>query len=240
MICRASWDSRRRVIVLTDGHTFARGLTQTIHATFAPQLSHVPLTKKRRQFHNGRASGTEVGLLVDRQVEQWVNRNKYFTMPHPMFLEIRKVLSGRSWVPIVAQLPVGCDKLRLGTKIDLLCRDSNLQLVILEIKCGFDGYYDTETDARMLAPFEKVACTFRNLHFIQLMLTSWLFSHQHTANYNHQLTPSYILRLFHDPADDITYELCALPESGCAEQVIATLLANRDMTKKARALLLKK
>lgn len=77
--------------------------------------------------------------------------------------------------PIASQLNVGHELLRVGTAVDLVCRDKHNTLVLVEIKCGFDSYYYHHTEHNMEPPFQDQDDSPHNQHQIQLALTMVLF-----------------------------------------------------------------
>jgi len=77
--------------------------------------------------------------------------------------------------PIASQLPVGHEVLRCGTALDLLCVDLQRRLVVVEIKSGFDAYYERHTMDPMRAPFQDKNDSPHNQHQLQLVLSLLLF-----------------------------------------------------------------
>lgn len=77
--------------------------------------------------------------------------------------------------PIRAQFPVGHELLRIGTAIDLLCKDQRGDYVVVEIKRGFDVYYEAHTEHTMQPPWHAMNDSPHNQHQIQLGLTLLMF-----------------------------------------------------------------
>jgi hypothetical protein len=160
-------------------------------------------------------NGKRLGISVDEELEQWVEAGcpALATLPAPSahLLEIATVLQRFQWTPVSAQLALGCCRLRLGTKVDLLCRDASGQYIIVELKTGFGNYVDVENQGYHAHPFDDIKASCRSKHFLQLLLTSWLFVHAQHEHKDAKLAGAYVLRLFHDDHNQLQSEVCALP-----------------------------
>ena len=222
--CCASWDEERKVIVLDDRHTFARGLTKTLSACFSPDFS-IAVTLKGVTEIKQKKRGKYIGNSIDKQLTDWIERTG--VQPNasdPRLIRIMDVLKEQNWTPVTSQLALGCSSLRLGTKLDLLCRDSNGCLIIIEVKCGFDDYYDICNQGNFQYPFEDVAINFRHKHFLQLWVTRWLFTHsRHEYSEEPLNNSSYVLRIFENKHSEIDSELCVLPEWLCDHKLTLCL-----------------
>jgi hypothetical protein len=196
MVCSGHWDEQRKVILLNDGHSFARGLTKTLDACFCPDFSiRVVLSQLKRK--KAKRSGKFIGNKVDRELDRWVKK-KRLKNPHPYLLLIQNVLKQNEWTPIASQLDLACSALRLGTRIDLICENNEKELIIIELKCGFEDYYDVANQGNMLYPFTDVEISCRNKHYLQLWMTSWLFFHcQHSLS-GRKVANAYVLRIFNE------------------------------------------
>lgn len=79
--------------------------------------------------------------------------------------------------PIDAQVAVGCyRRLRLGTGVDLVCRDERGGVWIVEIKTGYTENY-RQFCGYMRAPFNERDDSPYHQHQIQLLLTTVLYRH---------------------------------------------------------------
>ena len=126
-------------------------------------------------------------------------------------VELQRILKEREWTPMSSQMPLGCLDLRLGTMVDLMCSTKDGKLVIVEIKSGFDDYYDIQNQGNMMYPFEDVPQSCRNKHLLQLLFTTWLFFHgSHVLN-NIQVEKSVIIHLFTNYNEEIQSEVIDLP-----------------------------
>jgi len=79
--------------------------------------------------------------------------------------------------PIDAQVGVGCyRRLRLGTGVDLVCRDERGGVWIVEIKTGYAENYH-QYCSYLKAPFQEWNDSPYHQHQIQLLLTTVLYRH---------------------------------------------------------------
>ena len=234
MACVATYDTQKCVIVLGDGHTFARGLTKTLAACFSPTLS-VDLALKGTSHVKQKKSGTQIGMQLDLAITHWVN-DPGFTIMCPRFDEVKRAIEERGWTPVRAQVAVGCQTLRLGTMVDVVCLDDKGETVLVELKCGFDDYYDVETPGFMNYPFEDLPLTFRNRHYVQLLVTAWLYSHAFPAE---RISCAVILHVYTDKDDCIRSAVSAVPpwlvvESARLHECLLVLKRTRHETKRVR------
>ena len=167
-ICLASWDDERRVICF--GEEWARGLTKTLDAEFAPQFSFSVALKQVADV-KAKKHGRSHGNKIDKILSDWANSGIKPKTDNLYFLAITKALESLCLIPISAQIPVGCLHLRLATKIDLLCQNLKGQYCLIELKCGFDDYWDICGQGNFNAPFDHIPMSFRNKSFLQLFMT---------------------------------------------------------------------
>jgi hypothetical protein len=207
-ICTAEWNSQLNTLILPHGPkeqpwhtgpTWARGLTKTLSATFSPEFS-ISLALQGVATIKAKKHGKQQGVRVDAEMERWVLYQQVPTVPSPGFCYLQAVLAQRGWQPVTAQLALGCQALRLATKLDLLCRDGQGRLILIELKCGFDDYFYVHNQGLMQAPYSGIPISFHTKACLQLLLTTWLFFHsQHTysaALRTSGLGGSYLLHLF--------------------------------------------
>jgi len=95
--------------------------------------------------------------------------------------------------PLESQYPVANAKARVGTAIDLVCRDPTGSYVILENKLGFEAYYNTHTQHKMCAPFQQLDDSPYNQHQLYLLLAISMFEQQRNVKVNRNL--SGVLRM---------------------------------------------
>lgn len=209
-----TWLEREKVLVFPVGHTYARGLTKTLVADFTPEFSATVALKGVSRVKT-KKHGLREGNRSDDHLSRWANEG---AVPKagadPRFDYIAQVLAAQRWLPVAAQCPVGCADLRLATKIDLVVQDVLGHIRILEIKCGFDDYFDVQNQGPMKHPFQHVPASFRNKAFLQLMVTEYLFHHTRHSWSSHEYRGAYLLHVFarDDDAGTLGHTLEPLPE----------------------------
>ena len=116
--------------------------------------------------------GLQRGRLVDREITCWANHKP---TKHSKFTRMLiQAFKTWGWRPVKAQVVVGHDRALVGTAVDLLVRDKRGRFVVVEIKCGGEGYL-TKSAGALEAPLQTVPnCTL--FHYIlQLLITQLLF-----------------------------------------------------------------
>lgn len=237
--CRAEWDAKYKVVVLPP-RTFARGLTKVLYSLFSPEfaISRVMQKLPRRRRKHGRA----VGNLVDDELSRWVRDPSY--QGSTRFAAVRRALTEKGWRPFRAQVPVGCSRMRLGTRVDLVCLDRKNRLIIVELKTGFDDYFYTRL-GNMRSPFEQVPISCYARACLQLAVTTWLWEHAPPAGFKDRtVAGSYLVRVFSDPDTEPlgapSVEILPLPAwtrqpESCLQACIDKLVASRHQTKRQRS-----
>jgi hypothetical protein len=228
--CSAYWDTQNKVIVLKPNGSYARGLIATLNSYFYPEfLPH------RKGKPRGYSNGKQIGILIDSQLSAWVDKKQYPKKPHEYFTAIVKELEYKQWIPIRTQKAVGCNSLRLGTMVDIECKNQQGQIILLEIKTGFEGYFDNRTDAKMEQPFEKIPTCYHYIHLLQLWFTTWLYKH----NSPNEEVFSYIIRVFTGETKEVEVCVYGLPkwlsnQNTALNSALELLQTNIAETKKKR------
>jgi hypothetical protein len=220
--CTATWCPSQRVLLLPGAarpNTFARGLTRALTATFAPHFSYaraIAGAPARKPAKHGFA----VGVQLDTELAAWVATEQHKPLanravPSARLRAVLALFTRRGWQPLAAQLPLGCHALRLGTMADVLVRDAAGQYVLLELKSGFDDYFDVANQGTLAYPFQHVPASFRNKHLLQLLCTAWLFSHcVHPFDFQHTgrvLQSAHIVRCYETTAGELCTTVVDLP-----------------------------
>ncbi len=122
------------------------------------------------------------------------------------------------WKPVLTQAPVRHDTLRIGTMVDVVCRDSQGRYKLLELKTGFEQYYDTSSGHKLSGPFEQHSDCPRNQHQLQLAATEHMYKMTHK---DQLLAPSVILR-FHSSGVEIVPM-----QQWCRPQLLFQRLGNK-------------
>ena len=136
---------------------------------------------------NGKNGGMSRGRVVDHQVKAWIKRalsreqkrkNPEATKKHDKlhafsraFIELTRRMRLR---PIGTQVVVRNDACDLATLVDAVFLDERNKVVLVELKCGFEGYLD-KANARMKPPFVDVPNSPRYQHQLQLCFTRHMF-----------------------------------------------------------------
>lgn len=206
--CSATWEPTKKVVLLDDGRTYARGLTKTLNAQFSPEFSFSLALRgvEKKAKKHGRANGNK----IDKYLSIWANTGKKPKCQDPYFACIEKALQEKEWIPCASQVAVGCADLRLGTMIDLICQDLHGNYFIIELKCGFDDYWNDYTQGQFKAPFDAISISYRNRAFLQLLFTSYLYLHS-SKKASEKFGGAFVLHIFEDPDDNITYDMKPLP-----------------------------
>jgi hypothetical protein len=123
----------------------------------------------------------EHGTVVDSEIELFtkLGHREFHRVrpdPDPCTRRLIQFLADFHWVPVAAQYPVFSDKLRIATALDLLCRDENNKLILVELKCSKHSTPEPYQLAHgyMAAPLRKVPRSYKNNHLLQLLLSQQL------------------------------------------------------------------
>jgi hypothetical protein len=76
--------------------------------------------------------------------------------------------------PLGAQVVVRCEHADLATLVDCVFLNAQNSIVLVELKCGFEGYVD-RANADMRGDFKSLTNAPKNQHQIQLAFTSCMF-----------------------------------------------------------------
>jgi hypothetical protein len=87
--------------------------------------------------------------------------------------------------PIESQYPVADENVRVGTCIDLICKDSVGSYVILENKVGFESYYKRHSGFKMTSPFIYLEDCPEHQWFLYLTFAISMFQRQRDIKVNY-------------------------------------------------------
>ncbi|MCH9690326.1 MAG: hypothetical protein K0U10_06715, partial [Gammaproteobacteria bacterium] len=148
----------------------------------------------------------------------------------------KRLLDEKGWTPLASQVPVGCADLRLGTMLDLVCLDRSSNLVILEIKCGFAGYWAVHDQGTFRYPFDSVPMSFQNRAQLQLLLSCYLYLHSSARIMRSRpLAGAYIVRAGGpDPTAEMVGLGSWLLDVELLSQALLVLKGTKFENKKAR------
>lgn len=229
--CQAVWNDQKKVIILNHD-IYARGLTKTLQALFSPEFTFSLAITEHKTKKHGRANGNK----IDKFLKEWANTGKKPKSADPYFACIEQALESKEWVPYSSQVVVACAELRLGTMIDLICQDLYGNFFLIELKCGFDDYWNSHDQGRFKAPFDDISISCRNRAYLQLLFTTYLYLH--TKPKNIKFGGSFVLHVFESDAK-IEYELNPLPYYFYANQsklqvALKLLKENKNQNKRQR------
>lgn len=105
----------------------------------------------------GQWRGQDIGRQVDQEISSWAKCPKKFvaSTAHAYTRNLIAAFRTWGWKPVTGQLCIGSLSFTVGTAIDLVFLNTDQQMIIVELKCGFDGYWQTPT-GMMLAPLDDV------------------------------------------------------------------------------------
>ena len=142
---------------------------------------------------------------------------------HPFTAKIASGMQLMGLHPVLAQVAVEDSMTRIGTACDLVCVDAcDASVVVVEIKCGFDGYFDASCGGMLHEP-GRAGCTDapRFQHQVQLALTAALFE----RTYGLAPRRSYILRA---SADGVYFYKLRRDLLGIAPSMLLRMATERD------------
>jgi hypothetical protein len=123
--------------------------------------------------------GQRTGRRVDREISQWakgglgIHALKLKQPMHKYTTQLIKWFHAKGWTAVTSQYVVGSLEFGIGTPIDLLMRTKDGQLVEVEVKAGFDTYFETPT-GNMKEPLQDVPCSPLNQARCQLIFSHFL------------------------------------------------------------------
>lgn len=136
------------------------------------------LTKVR----HGEKKGMARGRLVDNQIQKWIKhalclepsrqfKTKKLHLFARAFIELTKKLD---WKPIGTQVVVRDERCNIATLVDSVFVNAKGQVVVVELKTGFDGYNDV-SNGRMKDGFAYLTNAPSHQHQLQLAFTRCMF-----------------------------------------------------------------
>lgn len=135
----------------------------------------VPIKSDGTMWKRGKRGGT----LVHEQLEDFVEKAQNGILRGDLDPRVKKILNEairRGWIIIDSEYCVGDPDLGLGTAVDLLCVNDSGDIIVIEIKTGFDNViYDAPTEKRMKKPLDCLPLNVWAQHQIQLLTTVALF-----------------------------------------------------------------
>jgi hypothetical protein len=232
----AKWSAIQKAITLQqDGKTsMGRGLVKTLQCLFYPNYKPVRGVSLRKP-----SVAKREGRALDRFVNSLVTRPH---LPGKTDAErvLKDVLGQHGWTPVCAQLPVGDARMRLGTKIDLLCRGvDGKSLFLIEIKLGYAPLgplsYWKIPQGSMQHPYQDVENSAFHHHVLQAAWSLYLLKQTQTP-WATAISMAYVLRIGGPPT--APYDLVEVPDSLIRAEAITALMnsKNENRAKRSRSI----
>lgn len=132
-------DAHRRN--LQDGT--ASGLLAHLSETWGWTTAHDQVGREFRAALGAAGSSADLGRMVDAELTALLLGVVLQQAPHPYTCMLLEFLRARNWLPIASQVPLWHRSNTIYTFADLLAYDvDKKQLVLIELKTGFDHAYD--------------------------------------------------------------------------------------------------
>lgn len=215
--CIANWLEDKRVVEAqyfgdpSKDKKWVRGLTKCI-PQLSPEFSiSVCLQGVENKVVKQKKHGRKKGNELDKELDLWTTKRKKYKEPSEAFLKVKKMMEEKGLTPIRSQLPLACKYLNIGTRLDILCEDINEEYVILEIKRGYDDYFDVHNQGNFIGPAKDLPVSFRMKSFLQLLTTCWLFHHTVHDLPDKPLSAAYVVHVFEDEKDNTQIDTIPLP-----------------------------
>lgn len=152
-----------------------RGLCPTLMRTFYPFYSYKKCTKNRVRISGNKRKreATEWGKKTDASLDRIISGEE--GLINYEALMIKEHIEERGMRMVETQTKVWNIDARVGTELDLVCKDSDGKYVIYEIKSGFRGYYKATSGHTMCLPFNNMDDSVASHHQLQLAFGTDMF-----------------------------------------------------------------
>lgn len=150
------------------------GITKILKKIFYDKHSnnYIPNKKYHKNIKNVR--GIKGGCKIHTQLQDYYARG------------VRQNIDSRTksiinWLKkselkvLYTEYPVGDEKKRIATAIDLLCIDKKDNILLLEIKTGYDANYTSKTKYNMRHPMNELNQSYWSQHQLQMLASRELF-----------------------------------------------------------------
>lgn len=123
----------------------------------------------------GRFQGVIKGVKVHRELKDFVQLDaKNFKKIHNKFLHnysariLNAIVNRMGWQPFLPEFDIFDENLGIGTSVDMICLDKEGNLILLEFKTGYSGYFE-ESDGFMKSALAKLPNTVLNQATLQVV-----------------------------------------------------------------------
>lgn len=144
-------------------------------------------SRKRAIERGTRKYGVELGKIVHKQVEDYTNlsrvrfREKYRESGVNSYaVKVAMLLHAMKLKPMMAEVPIFCDRSHTATSIDLICTDVDSgNTVLVELKTSYQGYFAKNTGRYMHSPMSNWPSHPLNHARIQVMMSRLILKHRY-------------------------------------------------------------
>jgi hypothetical protein len=144
-------------------------------------------------IHRSLDRAKKLGSRVDREMTYWTKYKKMCRKPHRYSRQLYNIFEQMKWKPIAAQQAVGLPEHKVATAFDLLMEDSKKNLILVDVKTGYESHWDASDGQKLESPpLQDLPSSCETHSWLQLALTAILF----TAN-NLQYCESHPLKKLH-------------------------------------------
>lgn len=182
------------------------GLLPRLRKTFFPDSNIFKLLKqsstkgikKKKKASKGIHYGKLRGTIVHQEIEDFIFLDsKNFRKKHPSIHVythriLKFILETMQWRLLRSEFDICDEKLRIGTSVDIVAVTNQGKLVLLEIKCGYNGYFDNY-DNYMRGTLRKLTNSPHHQANIQLITEAVLIVKNHQISLNDLLL--YVIRV---------------------------------------------
>jgi|SRR6056297_2371792 len=144
----------------------------------------------RRKVNNKRLKGFTLGNVVHDELcswarstneKEWAEQNKTL---NTFTIEIMKVLKAMKIEPLYGEWPIFDEHVPYATSIDMIGISGRAKgkLVLIEIKTGYDGYFDKGNAKMTRTPLKRVINSPQNQAFIQCLMAMLTLKHRYGIN----------------------------------------------------------
>lgn len=179
-ICYPGYDFKQAHIKTTD----------TISLAY-PIHSFRPARRSKNGLYHGKAVDKQITMTVDLFRKHQLPK-EFFTNPlirKPYTKEIKnkcrrlhidtvtwwKIMIKLNWTPIQTQVPVAHQRVPIATAVDVVAKDVNGKIIIIENKTGQTNYLFHHTGLYMKSPLKKLTDCVHHQHILQLLGTKKMY-----------------------------------------------------------------
>lgn len=189
-----------------------------------------PSTRVRGSVGSMEHSGIKHGSLVHSQIEQYVKLGAAGVDANAFdacAINAINWMNQNNLRPISSEYIVYSDVLEIATSIDLLVVNPESQILAVELKTGYSGNKKSENKTFMKPPFHNIKDSVVNRHWLQLLMSLWLFANTPEGRAPLVIEPYGVLYCDETSATLETIPLEANGMSGIMSEFFARFLRGR-------------